>query len=218
MWLRTTRAGAFADFGGSLGGGKLFVPGDGVISFLGFSERGVDVEINPEYSPVVVDAGGRVPVDLLFEGVSATVRVGFTRWNEPSYRLIADHAAAARPDAGVAGAAERDRIAAGRIGTVTSLEGAGFMVLVRFPYSASLAYGGENGMPAGYRFVNCILDRDGLPRRGSTPARLDLTFRCLPLLSPALRQSNAFPSMKRGEDLFFLYDHDMSDLAGRVPD
>jgi hypothetical protein len=175
--------------------------------FLGFTQRGVDFNINPEYSPFTTDIGGRVPADLIFDGTGGTVSLDLTRWNEPVYAMLADHAPVGLDNR------VRGSEPAGRVGTIMGIGGAAVAVYAVFPYQVSPNY---RTMPVGYRFLRCVLDREGLPERGSKPARLLLTFRCLRGLRPALLRDTPFPD--EGEEIYKLYDHDLSALAGLFPD
>lgn len=179
------------------------------LMFLGFTVAGVDVDVNPEYSPITTDAGGG-PTDLIYRGATATVSIDLARWREDTYAALCDHAARSMA---LRGMGRRGRCQAGRVGTVMGLEGAGVALYLPFPYAAKFLY---NSMPAGYRFPLAILDRERLPSRGARPARLHLIFRCLRALQPERTTSAVFP--KDDEDLYVLYDHDMSVLIGRLPD
>lgn len=184
---------------------------EGQILFLGFTQRGADLSLNEEYSELVTDVGGAVPIDLTYQGQSGTLSFDLTRWREDTYEILCNHAANTEQDKK---AKKRGREPAGRVGTIMALEQAAFRVYVPFPYST---VGGKySDMPAGYRFLNCVLDRDSLPTRGSQPARLLLVFRCMRAVFPGLLNSNEFPRF--GEDLFGFYDHDMGAIAGRLPD
>ena len=103
---------------------------DSAVRFLGYTGRGVDLEINPEYSHFVTDVGGSVPVDLIYQGMSGTLSFDLTRWQEQTYAILASHAAksAINPIRGAD--------LSGRVGTIMHLERANFVVYVAFPYSA----------------------------------------------------------------------------------
>ncbi len=203
---------------------------EGLVVFLGYSERGVSIDVNPEYSSLVTDAGGNVPTDLIFQGSSATVSASFTRWNEATYVMIADHAARNNPQRQALGGGiglKRGAEPRGRVGTIMALEGAAFCLFVAFPNAIRLGVAAVKPgalpnpyvtMPAGYRFPFAVLDRDGLPERGSKPARLSLNFRCFRSIPrEVLASATSYPP-EDGQDLYVLYDHAMGLLAGKLPD
>lgn len=182
-------------------------------AFLGYTDHGVDLLMDPQYAPVVTDAGGRVPTDLIYQGVSATVSLTLTRWRESSYEALANHSFRGAANGG------RGQLPSGSIGTVMNLEGASVILYVLFPYAAILDYADPlDPMPFGYRLVNCVLDREGLPERGSKPAKLLLTFRCLPNLGFNYRDGQFPYPDAENEDLWFLYDHHVGDVRGIFPD
>lgn len=179
-------------------GAQPFVPGPAPIwivrsiepnerLFLGYSERGVDLLINPEYVPVAVDACGRVPTDRIYQGASGVVHAELSHWDEKVYAEIAGHV--------VDLFGGRGRVLARRPGSVMGLGKVDFAVAVEFPFANKLDRGVRHyqDMPTGYVFPHCVLERESLPRRGARPARLELTFACFPALASFYRDRGDFP-------------------------
>lgn len=178
--------------------------------FLGYTMHGADLEIHPEYAPVTTDAGGG-PTDVIYRGSQGVISLDFTRWREDCYGMLADHAA---NTVSQRGDGLRGRHPFGRVGTIMGLEKASVTVYLPFPYSGiKQQYASQ---PMGYRFVHCVLSREGLPSRGSKPARLVLNFWCYRTPDPRLLAGGAWPATD--EPAYLLYDNDMSALAGLYPD
>lgn len=157
--------------------------GGALTAFLGMSERGVSIDLNPEYSPYVVDGAGSVPVDAAYQGQAATVTCSLSRWNESTYRAIGTYAGRPRDGTAFTGAKSRGTDFPGDVGTLVANELSAFHLYVPFPYSNKFAYGpgglGINAQPFGYHFYRAYLDRDSLPERTAKGAILNLTFHCV---------------------------------------
>lgn len=171
--------------------------------FLGFTERGVDLDVNPQYAPYLTDLGGGVMTDACYQGALAQISFDLTRWNEETFALMADHA-------GIVPGSVRGTDLPGEIGTLMAFENAAFPVWCPFPYVAKAAYA---SMPAGYRFPKCYIERESLPERGAKPAKIRLVMQCLRHLLMTSATQNQF-----GAGRFTLYDHDMTAINGLLPD
>ena len=194
--------------GARLNSADVAQQGSGGPLFLGFTTHGVDLEIHPEYAPMTTDAGGG-PTDAIFRGSQGVMTLDLSRWREDTYALLADNAALNLE----IGKRVRGNYPFGRVGTIMGLEKASVTIYLAFPYATKLAY---QTMPIGYRFPHCILSREGLPQRGSKPARLLLTFLCYRTPDPKLLAGGAWPATD--EPAYLLYDNDVSILLGRLPD
>lgn len=185
--------------------------------FLGYSDRGVSINITPRYSPYLTDQCGEEAMDWEYVGSTATVTALIPWWSEDAYASISNYAGST---------AGRGRDVPGSIGTWMNLEGKAHVLYLVFAYgSASLAakpiYSAAplpaGPMPAGYRWPCAMLDRDSLPHRGNSPAKLHLTWRCFrqvnaPAAGQAVPPGQAPPLPNSTPDLL-LYDHDLSALA-----
>lgn len=165
-------------------------------AFLGFSERGVHIDINPMYSDYIVDLGGAVPLDKSYQGATATVSFDLTRWNEDVLAAMDDFS-------GSLAGSSRGVDVPGEIGTLMSYEGAAYTLWIVFPYSNFPAYA---DMPAGYRFPKAFIDRETLPERGSKPAKVHLIMTCL-------RDLDMTTINDYGRGKLTLYDNDMSAIS-----
>lgn len=173
---------------------------DSVITFLGFSRDGIDIDFDPNYAPYVVDYGGSVPTDYSYQGCAATVSMELPSWDESVYAILAAYA-----ETGLN--VPRGTEAFGSIGTLMGFEGAAVEMWLPFPYQAKTAYA---QMVKGYHMRSVFIDRDSLPKRGARPATLNLTFRCIRALS------NTNPSGTLGTSFMQLYDNDMSAVSGAI--
>lgn len=126
---------------------------------LGTGQRGPRIKIRRAFSRVYNDiTGSEIQFDLIAAGSEALIFVDLTRWNETIYQILAG-----QPNlGGPAGA-----VAAGGIGTLMMTEGKSFPVALRFPNSDFHPVFRANGMPAGYRFLSCVLDGDDDYETGS---------------------------------------------------
>lgn len=175
----------------------------GAPAFLGHCERSPSIQIRPYYTPVFSDfAGQRVPLDMIYDGEEAMVSLDLTRYNESVYTVLSS-----RP-----GAAIRGTNIPGDIGTLMLLEGRTFDMWVTFPYAAKAVMSSGVGltsggaMPAGYHFYAAYLEGpDDLGPLGTTARRLRLNFHCI----------RNFAADATGAT-FFLYDHNMTSVAGLV--
>lgn len=180
---------------------------------LGYSERGVDLSVDPQYRHFQTDVCGAMAAEAIYAGAHATVSVSLVMWCEDVYAKIAAHA-----DGDKVGDTKRGALPFRSVGTPMQLSGACFSVLAIFPYATKAAYGlPPSAMPPGYRFRACYLEREGLPSRGSSPARLDLVFRCLPELRGDRARDNTLKVGNLPLDVHVLYDNDVSVAAPVAP-
>lgn len=109
-------------------------------AFLGRAEKAPQIVENPLYEPVFNDAGGQMePIDELFQGVTASVSVVLTQWNEAVLRSLS---AVGQP--GSTGVTA--------FGQPMAQFGLTYPVYLLFQNAALPGYA---GMPGGYRFWSC---------------------------------------------------------------
>lgn len=172
--------------------------GGGSPLFLGFSERGVNIDLNASFSPYVVDISGSTPLDQCYQGEGASISFDLTNWNEPVLSLMQDIA-------GNIPGSVRGLDVFGEVGTLMGYELAAFTCWFPFPYALKPAYALS---VSGYRFPLCYIDRSSLPERGSKPAKTHLTLQALRAVN------NTQSGAPIGNIQLKLYDHDMTAVAG----
>lgn len=163
---------------------------------FGYSERGVNIDLHPRYSPYVVDVAGEEPLDWYYSGVGGTVSSVIDFWNEDVYAAMSSY---------VNVSPGRGRDGPGDIGTLVGTEGAAYPLFIVFPYQGA---GGKTAYadgPRGYRFYLAIVERDSLPERGAKPAKLHLTWKLM-------RRMTITPGTgtSLGNAFLTLYDNDVS--------
>jgi len=191
--------------------------------FLGTCRKWPIILIKPEWKPIFTDHAGLVPDDLMFMGEHAYVIAEVNRYVETAYRSIS-----ARPYYW----ANRGRAYETSVGTMMLREGQSYPVWLVFPYAVKPIYRATAGglaavgfipatgplgilagalanapaaaMPAGYRFLECVLEGpDRLDPLGTMARSIHLAFHALPQhIKPASGGRR-------------LYDHDMSAVTKR---
>lgn len=171
--------------------------------FLGWSERGVSIDLGASYVPYHNDLGGQEMLDLSYQGQNATINFVLTRWNAIALASIEDYA-------GILPGSTPGGDVAGEIGTLMAYEGAAFSLWIGFPYAAKAAYSTHM---LGYHFPATVLERDSLPERGSKPARVACNVRAIRqlIMTPATQNGLVAGALK-------LYDYDMTAILGKFPD
>lgn len=171
--------------------------------FLGWSERGVSFDLNPNWMPYYCDLGGAEPMDYSYQGQGGTISFTLVRWNPASLIIIEDYVGAfPGTSAGID--------VAGEMGTLMSYEGLALSCWIGFPYTAKLAY--SNNI-LGYHFYRVIIERESLPERGARPAKVNMTLRAVRQLVMTQATQNGLVAGSLG-----LYDNDMTAILGRFPD
>ncbi len=167
--------------------------------FLGHAERGVAINIRPQWRPAYSDLGGSVPFDMLYEGEDALVNADVSRYNESEYRRLADRATTF-----AGGTSERGINDPGEIGSLMLTESIAYSLWIRFPYATKAVMQAQQ-MPAGYRFKAAYLQGpDALQGLGTQgPRKVNMVFHCLRDFDVSV--TNTF-----GQGQFILYDHDMT--------
>lgn len=168
--------------------------------YLGTAERTPRIEIRPAWDAVFNDiAGGKIPLDWLYEGEEAFVTADVTRWNEPVYTLLS-----ARPRTSTAGAVQGQNVP-GDIGTLLISENFAFPLWIQFPYVGKAAMAAGN-LPPGYRFIAAWLEGpDDLDNLGTMARKTRLVFHC--------GRAYALSTNAAGGGMTFtLYDHNMTGL------
>jgi hypothetical protein len=168
---------------------------------LGWAEKFPRIQIRPAFSPVFCDLGGqRVPLDYMFEGEEAIITADVIRFNEGTYRIIADRAATGL--GGNLGA--RGYSDPGEIGTLMVQEKIAYPLWLPFLYAAKALM---PGMPSGYHFFRCFLEGPDELEQGTVPRKLRMLWH-------AVRDLDMTVSEAEGAGRLSLYDNDCSAVSG----
>ena len=186
------------------GAAPIWLGGAGLDTFfLGWSERGVSLDLTPNWRPYYCDLGGDEPMDFSYQGQGATISFTLVRWNPTALAVIEDYVGS------FTGTAPGVDVA-GEIGTLMDYENLALSLWVGFPYAARVAY--SNNM-LGYHFFRVIPVRESLPERGSRPAKVNMTLRAVRSLLMTPVTQNGLVAGALG-----LYDFDMTAILGKFPD
>jgi hypothetical protein len=164
--------------------------------FFGTGQGAPEIDVEPEFEPVLNDLGGdRKGFDFSFQGESGVIKYELNRYNEPIYALAQN-----RPNP--AAAAGRGTSAWGAIGTLMIQEGAAYQAWVQFPYGpgGQAAKAGMATLPGGYHFYAVWLAGDR-QRGGTKPKVITAIFQAERVFNPATGG-------------FICYDTNMAALAG----
>jgi hypothetical protein len=118
--------------------------------FLGFTENGLEVSVNPLNEDIQVDYAGLMPADISQLGQEARISGTFTRYNE-QVLLLAQSFLGPQGLAGFGGN--------GAVGTLVVAEGAAYPLLVWSSYSFKTIFG---DMVPGFLFPAAII-ADNIP-------------------------------------------------------
>jgi len=164
----------------------------GSATYLGTAEDPdqTSIAIESAWTPVFSDKRGpRLPATMLHGGEQAFIDFALNVWVEQAYARLA-----ARPTIGDT----RGKVAAADIGAMLMEDGLAFTLWLQFPYADLSAYA---GMPKGYRFPGCYLQKpDRLTSLGTTDRLLSLGIH-------ALEVADADGNLT-------LYDHNVDGLPG----
>ncbi len=120
----------------------------GALTFVGYSEFGVDVRMVAAYRDVISDFGGpEVPVDSQFMGEHAYIRMTLNKYNEAVLQKIAARRFGTSVTAGA--------IEANGLGSLMIAEAYAYQLLLYCPYNTKSFQSGT--IVPGYLFSSCWL-------------------------------------------------------------
>lgn len=141
--------------------------------FLGFTETGLTVAINPYNEDIQVDfAGPSLPGDVSQFGFDVNISGTFTHFSEITAQKVISMAG------NFSGAQNPGSMANNQMGALMNLEGVGYPILCYFPYSTKNAF--SNEIP-GYNFNLGYLNN---PYQFTASVRRkapEFSFRCVPV-------------------------------------
>lgn len=157
--------------------------------FLGHGERAPHIEGRPYWKDIRCDLWGDAPADRLYANEEYIVSCdAVVRFNEGTVAMLQTRAAT--PVLPFPVSIERGRNPFGAVGTLAVTEGAAPMLLLRYPYSTKVAFGGVaapvipigNQMIPGLRFFAATFEPDGSTVGASDAKKHRVTWRCIPVL------------------------------------
>src|ERR1700733_6198166 len=148
-----------------------------LISFLGWTVGGLDIQYENRFVPFNVDLGGDVEADQSHQGRTAIITATLSRWDDAIYQTFI-----ACPVGVTLGIDDP-----GNIGTLMTTEGECMQLILPFPYQAKTAYAAQ---VAGTRFFACRINQDNWKQLGTKPRLLSLSWKALRVFIPGI--SNAF--------------------------
>ena len=164
--------------------------------YLGTCEKAPRKMTKRHKAPVHNDlAGPMVPFDYLDAGAECWVVGVLTKWDESTYRAIASSPFAGQ-FAGVQGKSDR--------GTLMMTEGAGYGLILRFPFYDSHPVMRANNMTAGERFYCAFLDDQETHEPGTDANKRHLAFHCVNVWDPVTNS-------------FALFDYDVAGIPATAP-
>jgi hypothetical protein len=168
---------------------------------LGWAEKTPRVQIRPEFLPVFCDLGGqRVPLDYMYSGEEGLITADIIRFNEATYRIIADRGATGLGgNLGLRGVNDP-----GEIGALMVQEKIAYPLWLPFGYSGKATMVGE---PGGYHFYRCFLEGPDELEMGTVPRKLRMVWR-------AVRDLDMSLTNNLGAGRLALYDNDCSAVFG----
>lgn len=168
----------------------------GALTFLGLSERGVDVQLAASYEDVICDASGpRVPVDAQFMGEQAFISMTLNRYNELVLQACAartgPNGGSGNPDPNVAG-----EITQNLLGSLMIAEGFAYSLFLYAPYGTKSFQSAT--IVKGYTFGAAWLHDQFTVPMSVVVKQPRVVFRAIPVWNTvdltALLYTNALPS------------------------
>lgn len=190
-----------------------FVPGpsplfvsllnSGTPAFLGFARDGVSFTSDPRYIDYSADYSGGSsgpPADRCYLGEVLTANFELVNWDPVVLLQLQDYV---RLINGTAPGSE----VFGEVGTLCAYEKAAVEFWALWPYAAKIQYAGH---PLGVHCPRIIIERMDMPRRGATPASINVSIY-------ALREINDGGSVPTLSSLNTkLWDHNMTAVSTGV--
>lgn len=178
------------------------VGSSGAPMLLGWAEKFPRIQIRPYWQRVFCDLGGQsCPFDYMFDGQEGLVTADVIRFDEATYRVIADRANTNDP--GVA-AREPGLNEPGEIGTLMVQEKVAYQLWLPFLYANKPTM---PGMRRGYRFRRAFLEGPDDLEQGTVPRKVRMVWRCVHDFDDTSRNDYGVGNMP-------LYDDDMSAVDG----
>jgi len=147
------------------------VGANGALAFLGWSESGVRISLNPEWDDVPADlAGSRMPADVQFMGETAMISADLKIWNNVVYASCASRG---NPFSGT-----RGQIPFGQIGGLMITEKAAYRILVYNSYTTKTS---QNSFNSWNFFAGWLAGPDVIDPLGTKAAKIRVVFRAIPI-------------------------------------
>ena len=148
-------------------------PGPTAWNYIGYTQRGMQIEITPHFEDVAVDYAGGVPGDIQMLGAEARGSGIFTRYNEPLVQNLASFLNKATPTPG--------ELANQDIGSLLKTEGYLYPILIYSPYGIKAAYSmAGSAMVPGFLFYSGYLVNPYSVNLSIRPKTPTLGFRGFP--------------------------------------
>lgn len=164
--------------------------GVGTPLYLGTAEDAPEIELGPEFEPVMNDISGKKkPLDMQYQGEDALISVDLNRYNEATYALLAQRINSGAP---------RGTDNALDIGSLAATEGLQLCCAILFPFAAKPAMG-AGGMPPGYYFPAVVPIGPEKLTMGTKPKKVNVLLYAWPLYNFATGTftlyTNTLPSL-----------------------
>jgi hypothetical protein len=145
--------------------------GSNTWTYVGYTQRGMDIQIIPSYEDIPVDYAGNQPGDVWIGGQEGRASCIMTRYNEPVIMDLASF-----------GSGTPGEFGNNFIGSLVTTEGLSFPLLIYSPYGVKAVYGSSGSpMVPGFLFFSSYFAdplAETLSIRPKTPT---IGFRAVPV-------------------------------------